>query len=341
MAKRGKKTPKPGNIVTTVKRDLEKLGLPVQLGSEITKVMKFVSSGSLSLNFAIGRPGYPCGLITEIVGPPNSGKSLLTLIAESIVTRRKQYVIHIDNEDNHGTKETNEWRSVFGIDNDYVIQIPPEYAEKVMEGTRKALRTLGDKCALVVVDSINAFVPERVIDKEMGEATVAVNAKLLHEWFDKLRIDNKHAAFLAINQHSSKIGGYGNPVTKGGGYAMRYDPHLSIEVKGSPIYTSESDLEGVKGYDLDIRVVKNKVGPQGRVAKCKIVYDSGGFDILDEIITMAVDRKIIKKAAAYYYIGEKNFFGREKLVDYLHEKRGTLKKLIVKLGYDPVDLGVE
>lgn len=334
-----KKRTQSGNIVTSVQRELEKYGVKAQKGSEILSPMVFVSTGSLALNQAIGRPGYPCGMITEIVGHTGSGKSLLCLIAAGVVTRRGKYALLLDNEGNHGTKETAEWLDVFGINRDFLIRIPPDFAEKSMEASLKVLRKLQNQCQLVIVDSVNAFVPERVAEKEMGDSTIAVNAKLLHEWFDKLRIVNHFAAVLVINQHTSKIG-YGNPVTKGGGYAMKYDPHVSVEVKGSPVYDADSDVDGAKGMELDLRVVKNKVGPQGRVAKCKISYVSGGFDLLEEVVTMAVDRGIIKKSAPYYYIGEKSFQGRAKIDEYLRGNKKLLARIVMKLGYEPKDLGL-
>lgn len=327
-------------LITTIKRDSEKLGLNVRTAAEIENHMEFISTGSLVLNQAIGVEGYPCGMLTEIVGPSQSGKSVLTLIAEGIATRQKKIVLHLDNEGNHQTVETNNWRETFGIDQNYVIQFEPDTAEKLMEATRKTLKKLGNHCKLVVVDSINAFVSEKMVSKEMGESTVAAQAKLLHEWFDKLRVENKHAAILLINQQSTKIGGYGNPVSKGGGYAMKYDPHLSLSVYGEQIYTKKSQSVGAVGIDFTIKVVKNKLAAPGKVAKPRFLVEAGGFDLLPELVSMAVEHGLMERSLPWYYLGEKRFQGLEKVCAYLREKPKTVKKILVKLGFDPKGFGL-
>ena len=331
----------PKTKVDSIDRLIKKTGIDIQRGSEILQPMEFVSTGSILLNQIIGKPGYPCSLITEIVGHSGGGKSLLCLIAASVATSKGLYVILVDNENNYGTLETREWLETFGINLDFIIRIPPSDAEKSMNATLTMLKELGDKCKLVIVDSASAFVPEKILEKEIGDQTVALSAKLLHSWFDKLRVVNKYAAILVINQHTSKIGMYGNPVTKGGGYAMKYDPHLSIEVKGSPIYGKDADTQGASGMEIDVRITKNKIGPIGRSAKVVINYSFGKFDLLEEIINLAVTSGIIKKSVSYYYIGESAYQGKEKLKEKLLSSSKLLAKIIRRLGYDPSDFGLK
>lgn len=319
--------------------ELSKLGLSVRMGSEIKSSMDFVPTGSLMLQEAIGRPGYPCGLITEIYGKKSAGKSLLALVAEGYVTRAKKYVLHLDLEKNHEHFETNEWREVFGIDLDYVIQIDTSTAETAMEGTITAIERMGKDLKLIVCDSIAALTPEKVLKSEMGDATQPGNqAKLIHKWFDLLRAKNKYAAFLAINQITARIGGYGSPETKSGGFAMEFDPHLSLEVKSKSILAKDSDENGSSGLDMQIQIKKNKIGPAHKIAFLKFQREFGGFDILEEIIELSRIKSLVKVTAPWYYFGDKNFKGREDFKKYLGENKKVLRNLIKELGYNPNEL---
>lgn len=326
-------------VANTLKM-LKTKGVLVRLASEIQSQMEFVPTGSLLLNEVIGWPGYPCGLLTEIYGKESSGKSLLTLIAEGIVTRNKQYVLHLDLEKNHEHRETNQWRDVFGVDMNYVIQIDADVAEKVMQATLMTIEKMGKELKLIVCDSINALTPDKVMDAEMSSFEVATQSKLLHKWFDKLRVKNRYAAFLAINQVSAKIGGYGASETKGGGFAMRYDPHLSLEVKGTPILNAEADQVGSLGMDLTVIVRKSKLAVPKRVAKLKFYRELNGFDIISELIILGVQKGIIGKNAGWYILDEKRINGQEELRNFLADKVSLLSKLIKQLGYNPKDFNL-
>lgn len=320
---------------------LRKAGAAVRMGNEITSCMSFVSTGSLLLNRAIGQPGYPCGLLTEIYGEASNGKSLLTLIAEGIVTRQKKYVLHIDAEKNHEHAETNEWRKAFGVDLDYVIQQDADTAERIMENTLTVVEHLKQDLALIVCDSINALVPSKILESEMGDANIANQARLLHKWFDLMRVKNKYAAFLCINQTVASITRFGGGQSKGGGNAMKFDPHLSLEVKGSPIIDAKSDIEGATGMDLTITVKKNKLGPAKRVAETSFKRELGGFDIVEEVIDIAVENGYVKKTAGWYEFKGKKFNGKEKFRSLLVTNRKALE-ILIKQGckIDPKELGL-
>lgn len=340
MSKKSKKPKdKSLSIIDKLKRKAEKMGVTFNLASEITQESSYVSSGSLLINEAIGAPGYPCGKITELVGPESSGKSLLTLLAEAVVTQRQKYVLHLDLERNHDKVEFQAWRKHLGVDLKYVIQPEFTIAEKLMQSSLETIKLLGEDLQLIVVDSISAFVPEKIDKKDVGESTVAVEAKLLHRWFDKLRLDNTHAAVLCINQLTSNISGYGNPVSKGGGWAMRFDPHLSLKIHGDQVYSADSDEKGSLGLDMTITVAKNKVGAPKRVCHPRFRVALGGFDLTNEVLELSVRKGLIRKNPPYYYLGEQAFQGHEKMQAHIASDKKLLRSLITKLGYNPSQLG--
>lgn len=328
--------------IENVRKSLAKMGVATRLASEIMSDMVFVSTGSLRLNEAIGKPGYPCGMITEIYGHESAGKSVLTLIAEANVTRQGFYALHLDAEKNHEHRQTNEWRNVFGINPEFVLQIDAAPAEEMMQAARKAIKGMGPELKLVVVDSVNALVSGDTLEKEVADAEVAKNARLLHRWFDVLRVENKHAAVLCINQLTAAIGRYGGGTAKGGGWAMKFDPHLSLEVKGTPVVKSDTDETGVRILDMTVTVKKNKLAPPRK--SVSLVFDSriGGFDIVREIAKIGVLKGVIDKSGGWYTYRGHKFQGEDKFCDALYASKKMLKCLIKEAtGMNPAELGVD
>ena len=120
---------------------------------------------------------------------------------------------------------------------------------------------------------------------------------------------------------------------------MRFDPHLSLKVSGDPVYNADSDESGTIGLDMTVTVAKNKIGAPKRVCHPRFRLALGGFDLVHEVVEMSVRKGVIRKNPPYYYIGDESFQGHERVVNRISEDSKLLRKLITKLGYDPVQLG--
>lgn len=316
--------------MTLLQAKLAKSGIKIGRASDIKLEQEYVPSGSLLLNSALGMPGYPKGKIVEIYGPESSGKSLITLIAEAIVTRKQKYVFHWDGEDNHNTKQLNKWRDVFGINQDYVIQQPKCSGEKLIDAVHETIKIYGKDLELIVIDSLGAIIPGKVLDRAGGETLPGKSAALIKELCKKLNIENNYAAVLMINQITSNFG-YGADTTTIGGWGPKYFAAVRMQVKGNPILGKGSDADGAVGHEMTVTIKKNKMAPPRKVANLTFTNSIGCFDILSELIELAVDAGIVKKTPPWYKFKDQTFKGEPAFKEYLRANRKLLKAIIKRV----------
>lgn len=300
--------------------DLQAKGLPVSLASQMKPTLDCIPSGSVLLDHATGIGGYPKGKIVELFGEPSSGKTLLLYAAEAFVTQQGQYVIHCDTEGNNTHAELSQWRDVFGIDRERVIDIGPQCAEDVINALMDFTKTLGEDLGLIGIDSASALTSDKMLEKRAGEGYIPDNPRLVNALCSKLNVVNRHAAVIIINHIMANIGSLSpRPIAKGGNGIKHYAV-MRIEVNGKAIVDTTDPFGFAKQHELNMKVVKNKCAPPGgRALRVMFDFDRGSIDTADEMITLAVEKGVIQHQGGGFYVmpnGEK------------HRGRQTLKDLI-------------
>lgn len=315
----------------SLKKDIEKLnekGISIMLGSHLKEDMTFYSTGSQLLDWAIGGRGFPGGKMTEIYGAKSSGKSLICLSAAAKATQEGKYVIICDTEGNYTHNDLMAWRDSFGFNNDFVIDIPPQDAETIIDTTTSFTKKYGDQIAFVVVDSASALTTEKEMDKTAGEATVASSARLLEVWTRKLFISNRKTAVVFVSQLRANIGAYGGAPKPKGGFALEHNAALRLYVKGKPNYGKDSEVIGATGQEITVQVTKNKIGRPGKVVELYFDFTSMRFDVYNEIIELGRKLDLFEyKPPMYIYDGQK-YKGREHFKDFLKENPAAVATLV-------------
>lgn len=300
------------------------------IGKQDLPKQEWIDSGSYVLNYALGG-GYPIGKMIEVYGPPSSGKSLLSLVAEANVTRQKKYVLHCDLEGNHTTQELNLWRESFGVDMDYVLQINQTYAEELIDNTVEILTKSGKDIPLMIVDSIGALTSEKTLSKKADEATVAVEAKLIARWTRQLLPVSQHTCILFLNHTMAKIGSYMGGTTTKGGESIKFFSGIRLEVKGKKIKDPRGELYGAVSHEITACTRKNKTAPPERTATMDFDYQTMTFDIATELLLLGQQIGMIESKPPMYsleYNGEVlKFKGREAVKDAIRKDEGLREYL--------------
>jgi recombination protein RecA len=306
-------------------------GSIMRLGEEgQLKEIPVVSSGSLSVDLALGIGGYPRGRVIEIYGPEASGKTTLALHAIAEVQKADGEAAFIDAEhalDVHYAEK-------LGVDTKRLLISQPDYGEQALDIAEILVRS--GATDIVVIDSVAALVPKTELEGEMGEATMGAQARLMSQALRKLTgaIHKSNAIVIFINQMRQKIGTFfGNPETTTGGNALKYYATVRIDVrKTNPI--KEGDT--IVGSRVRVKVVKNKLAPPFREAEFDILYGEG-ISKEGEIIDIGVENEVIEKSGAWFsYKGERLAQGRDNLRKVLKENEKLRKEIesaiIEKLG---------
>ena len=300
-------------------------GAIMRLGDEPDRKLEAVSSGSLALDVALGIGGYPRGRVVEIYGPESSGKTTVSLHAIAAAQEAGGVAAFIDAE--HALDPT--YAKNLGVDIDNLLLSQPDTGEQGLEIV-DALVSSG-AVDIVVVDSVAALVPRAEIDGEMGDSHVALQARLMSQAMRKLSgtISKTNTTVIFINQIREKVGVmFGNPEVTPGGRALKFYSSVRIEVR-----RAESIKEGAEmiGNRTRLKIVKNKVAPPFKEAMVDLMYGEG-ISQIGEIVDMASDKDIIKKAGSWYSYGEDRLGqGRENAKTYLEENpamRQEIEKLV-------------
>jgi recombination protein RecA len=304
-------------------------GSIMKLGDGIVNDIEAIPTGALSLDHALGIGGIPRGRVTEVYGPESSGKTTLCLHVIAEAQKMGGLAAFIDAE--HALDVN--YAKKLGVDTANLLISQPDFGEQALEITDTLVRS--NALDVIVIDSVAALVPRSEIEGEMGDATMAVQARLMSQALRKLTaaISKSKTSVIFINQLRSKIGVmFGNPETTTGGNALKFYSSVRIDIRR---IAAIKEGEDVIGNRTKVKIVKSKVAPPFKQVEFDILYNEG-ISKTGDLIDLGVDQGIVKKSGAWFSYGEDRFQGREgfrqKLIE-MDDMRNNLEKEIrTKLG---------
>lgn len=308
--------------------DIEKQfgkGSVMKLGDNEHTEIDTISSGSLSLDIALGIGGYPKGRIIEIYGPESSGKTTFALHAIAEAQKLGGRVAFIDAE--HALDPT--YAAKIGVNINELLLSQPDNGEQALEICEALVRS--GAISVIVVDSVAALVPQAEIEGEMGDSHVGLQARLMSQAMRKLSgaINKTNTIAIFINQLREKVGVmFGNPETTPGGRALKFYSSIRLDIRRAEQIKDGAEIIGNK---TAIKVVKNKMAPPFKSCNVDIMYGEG-VSKEGEIVDLGSEAGIIEKSGAWYaYKGEKLGQGKENVKELLKknpELRDELENLI-------------
>ena len=287
-------------------------GAIMRLGDDIPVNVEAISTGSLSLDLALGLGGVPRGRIVEIYGPESSGMTTLALHILASAQKTGGEVAFIDVE--HALEPA--YARALGVDIDSLLISQPDTGEQALEITEQLVRS--GALDVVVVDSVAALLPRSELEGEMGESSVGVIARLMSQALRKLAgtVSRTNCIVVFINQLREKIGVmYGNPETTPGGRALKYFSSVRIDVRRIETLKVGGEMIGNR---TRAKIVKNKVAPPFKEAEFDIIYGEG-ISKIGEIVDLGVKLDLIDKAGAWYTYGDVRVQGRDSMKEFLRE----------------------
>ena len=312
--------------------DIEKQfgkGAVMKLGSNEHRDIEVISSGSLSLDIALGIGGYPKGRIIEIFGPESSGKTTFALHAIAEAQKKGGRAAFIDAE--HALDPS--YAKKIGVNIDELLLSQPDNGEQALEICEALVRS--GAISIIVIDSVAALVPQAEIEGEMGDSHVGLQARLMSQALRKLAavINKTNTIAIFINQLREKVGVmFGNPETTTGGRALKFYSSIRLDIRRSEQIKDGTDVVGNK---TAIKVVKNKMAPPFKACTVDIMYGEG-VSKTGEIIDLASEAHILDKSGAWYaYKGEKIGQGKENVKEYLktHQELSDELEELVRTHY--------
>lgn len=283
--------------LSRIEKDFGK-GSVMKLGDAGARMqVEVISTGCLSLDFALGVGGLPRGRIVEIYGPESSGKTTLALHTIAQAQKMGGTAAFIDAE--HALDPV--YARKLGVDIDELYVAQPDNGEQALDITEALVRS--GAIDLVVIDSVAALVPRQEIEGDMGDAHVGLQARLMSQALRKLAgvISKTNALVIFINQLREKVGVmYGNPEVTTGGKALKFYASVRIDVRKGEAIKNGSD---VIGYRTKLKVVKNKVAPPFRTTIVDMLFGEG-ISRSSALLEIAVQRDIIRKSGAWYYYND-------------------------------------
>jgi recombination protein RecA len=321
------------DAITTIEKAYGK-GSIMKLGDGVINKVESIPTGALSLDYALGIGGVPRGRVTEIYGPESSGKTTLCLHIIAEAQKTGGLAAFIDAE--HALDVN--YAKKLGVDTPNLLLSQPDFGEQALEITDTLVRS--NALDIIVIDSVAALVPRSEIEGEMGDATMAVQARLMSQALRKLTgaISKSKTAVIFINQLRSKIGVmFGNPETTTGGNALKFYASLRMDIRRVAAIKEGTDVVGNR---TKVKIVKSKVAPPFKEVEFDIMYNEG-ISKNGDLIDLAVEFGIVKKSGAWFTYEEERFQGREQFKAKLKELPDIAQKLTVdvktKLGMDTAE----
>lgn len=288
-------------------------GAIMRLGDNQAMDIEAISTGSLSIDIALGIGGLPCGRIVEIYGPESSGKTTLTLQVIAEAQKEGKTCAFVDAE--HALDPV--YAEKLGVNIDDLLVSQPDTGEQALEICDMLVRS--GAVDVVIVDSVAALTPKAEIEGDMGDSHVGLQARLMSQALRKLTANIKRSNTLCIfiNQIRMKIGVmFGSPETTTGGNALKFYSSVRLDIRR---IGAIKDGDEVVGNETRVKVVKNKVAPPFKQAEFQIMYGAG-ISKEAELIDLGVQHKFVDKAGAWYsYNGDRIGQGKANVVKYLKE----------------------
>jgi len=297
-------------------------GSIMRLGAkDVIAQIPAISTGAVSLDYALGIGGVPRGRVIEVFGPESSGKTTLALQVIAQAQKTGGMAAFVDAE--HALDA--QYARKLGVDLENLLVSQPDNGEQALEIVEVLVRSGG--VDVVVVDSVAALVPRAEIEGEMGEAQMGLQARLMSQALRKLTgiVSKSKTCLIFINQLREKIGVmFGNPETTTGGRALKFYASVRIDIRR---IGAIKDGDVVVGGRTRVKVVKNKVAPPFREAEFDVMYGEG-ISKEGDLLDLAVDRKIVEKSGTWFaFSGERLGQGRENVKQFLKDNPAIFKSI--------------
>ncbi len=300
-------------------------GTVMRLGEREIEEMDVISSGSITINRALGVQGFPKGRIVEIYGPESSGKTTLAIHAIAECQKNGGIAAIVDAEHSFDPF----YAKALGVDVDNLLISQPDNGEQALEIADNLIRS--GAIDILVVDSVAALTPKAEIEGEMGDSQMGLQARLMSKALRKLTgsINKANTCCIFINQLREKIGVmFGNPETTTGGNALKFYASIRVDIRRS---TQIKNGDKVIGNRTRVKIVKNKVAPPFRLAEFDMIYGKG-ISKLGEIIDLGVEFEVIKKSGSWYSYGDTKLGqGKDAVKSLLEDNPELLEELETKV----------
>ncbi len=300
-------------------------GAIMRLGDDKVEDVQVISTGSVTLNLALGVGGYPRGRVIEIYGPESSGKTTLAIHAMAEVQKQGGIAAIIDAE--HAFDRF--YAEKLGVDTNNLLIAQPDSGEQALEIADKLISSAA--VDLIVVDSVAALTPKAEIDGDMGDNKVGLQARLMSQALRKLTatINKTQTTCIFINQLREKIGVmFGNPETTTGGNALKFYASVRLDIRR---VSQIKDGEEIIGSQVRVKVVKNKVAPPFKKAEFDLMFNEG-ISRSGEIVDLGVAKGILQKSGSWFsYNGQKLAQGRDAVKKLLQENPDLADEIEAKI----------